>query len=103
MRTNFGVQSQGPTSHGVCSRVRSCAAFSSITTSIFECACRYEAGTCPVISPSTTLCTMWAFSSPQAIRMMRSARMIVSMPIVIAILGVFSSPKKAPDWILRVL
>jgi len=46
---------------------------------------------------------MWAFSSPQAIRMMRLARMIVSMPIVTAILGVFSSPKKAPDWILRVL
>jgi len=45
LRTNFGVHSQGPTIHGVCSRVSSCAAFSSITTSIFWCAWRYEAGT----------------------------------------------------------
>ena len=41
----YGVHLQGPTSHGVCSRVSSCAAFSSITTSIFWCAWRYEAGT----------------------------------------------------------
>jgi len=35
--------------------------------------------------------------------MIFSARMIVSIPIVMAIFGVFSRPKNAPDWILRVL
>ena len=40
LRMNFGVQSQVPTSHGVCSHVSCWAAFSSITTSILGCDCR---------------------------------------------------------------
>ncbi len=103
LRVNLGVHSHGPTSHGVCSRVSRPAAFSSITTSMSGWAWRCEAGTWSVIWPSTTRCTMRAFSSPQAMSTMRSARRMVSMPIVMAILGVLSSPKKASDCILRVL
>ncbi len=56
-----------------------------------------------VISPSTTRCTASAFCSPHAMRIILSARMTVSSPMVMAILGVFSNPKKSDDCTLREL
>ena len=103
LRTNLGVHSQGPTSHGVCTRVRFSAALSSITSSMLWCCWRCVAGTRSVMSPSTICCTAAAFSSPHAISTMRSARMMVPIPMVIAILGVFSKPKNWLDCTLREL
>ena len=103
LRTNLGVHSQGPTSHGVCTRVRFSAALSSMTSSMLWCCWRCVAGTRSVISPSTICCTAVAFSSPHAMSTMRSARMMVPIPMVIAILGVFSKPKNCCDCTLREL
>ena len=55
-----------------------------------------------VTSPSTTLRMASAFSSPQASRTMRSACMMVRIPMVMAILGVSSRVKNALDSTLRV-
>ena len=88
LRTNLGVQSQGPTSQGATTRVRRLAAVSSTKKWMWSWRCSREAGQAEVISPSAMALTARALSSPQAIRTMRPAVSMVPMPIVMALCGV---------------
>ena len=97
-RISFGVHSQGPTIHGATLLVRSEADISSVKKVMLSCIWRKEAGHEGSMSPSTIRFTTAALSSPQAIRIILLALIIVPTPIVMADLGVTeTSPLKLRD------